>query len=168
MKRIWVAVALAIVVGTSVACGSSDDSGKTSTTPASQPAAGASAATSQTPAASSSGATFTLTGFADHTAPGNFAPPDITASGGTLKSCNPQRLYAFVNFSNLTPPKQFVGSWTLNGAALNSQTFTQTANSATSFFEVQNTPQLLVAGAYRFQLVVDSNMVTQGTFTLAC
>jgi hypothetical protein len=163
MKRICLAVALVLVMGTAVACGSSDDSPK-ATPAASQPAAG----TTLVPPASSSAATFTLAGFADHTAPGNFAPPDITATGGTLKSCNPQRLYAFVNFSGLAAPKQFVGSWTLNGAALNSQTFTQTANSATSFFEVQNTPQPLVAGAYRFQLVVDSNVVTQGSFTLAC
>src|SRR5262245_58617422 len=88
-----------------VACGSSDDSGKKTSTPASQPAGGASA--TPAPAGSGSAGTYTLTGFADHTAPGNFAPPDVTASGGTLKSCNPARLYAFLNFSNVTPPKQF-------------------------------------------------------------
>jgi hypothetical protein len=151
MKRTWLALSLGFVLVSIVACGGSDDKPKASTT-----------------AAASSAATYTLTGFADHTAPGNFAPQDVTATGGTLKSCNPAKLYAFVNFANVAQPKPFAGSWTLNGTALNSQTFTQTATNGTSFFEVQNTPQPLVAGAYRFALAVDGKVVTQGNFTLSC
>jgi hypothetical protein len=156
--RIWLAAAIALVLWPAIACGSSDDSPKTTATTA--PA-------TQTTATTAAG-TFTLIGFADHAAQNNSAPPDVTASGGTLRSCNPSHLYAFVNFSNLTPPKQFAGSWTLNGAALNTQTFTQTSGSALSFFEVQNTPQPLVAGAYTFQLVVDGAAAARGNFTLVC
>jgi hypothetical protein len=159
---IWLAAAVAFVLGTAIACGSSDDSRKSMPTPAS-----ATQTTAASPATTGAG-TFTLIGFADHAAQNNFAPADVTASGGTIRSCNPPHLYAFLNFSNLTPPKQFAGSWTLNGAALNTQTFTQTSASATSFFEVQNTPQPLVAGAYSFQLAVDGVAVTRGSFTLVC
>ena len=163
--RIWLAAAIAFVLWPAIACGSSDDSRKSTATTA--PATQTTAAAPATTAATAAG-TFTLIGFADHAAQNNFAPPDVTASGGTIRSCNPARLYAFVNFSNLTPPKQFAGSWTLNGAPLNTQTFTQTAASSTSFFEVQNTPQPLVAGAYTFQLAVDGVAATRGNFTLVC
>ena len=107
-------------------------------------------------------------GFADHTAPGSFAPNDAVGSGGTVRSCNPQSLYAFVNFSNLTPPKQFAGVWTLNGTTINQQSFTQNSASASTFWQVQNNPTALTAGTYRFQMSVDGAVVTQGSFTLVC
>ena len=159
--RIWLAAVIAIVLWPALACSSSDDSPKSTAT--TQPSTAATTA----PAATAAG-TFTLLGFADHAAQNNAPPPDVTASGGTLRSCNPSRLYAWVNFSNLTPPKQFAGSWTLNGGPLNTQTFTQTSGSAISFFEVQNTPQPLVAGASTFPLMVDGAAVTRGNFTVVC
>jgi hypothetical protein len=157
--RILFAVTIALVLWPAIACSSSDDSAK------STPSTPKAAATTQPATASG---TFTLVGFADHAAQNNAPPPDVTAVGGTLKSCNPSHLYAFVNFSNLTPPKSFVGTWTLNGAQLNTQTFTQSSASATSFFEVQNTPQALVAGAYTFQLAVDGAVAAKGNLTLTC
>jgi hypothetical protein len=119
------------------------------------------------PAAASAG-NFTLVGFADHTGPGNFAPNDVAGSGGTVRSCGPSSLYAFVNFSNMTPPKQFAGVWTLNGNVRNQQSFTQNSASASTFWQVQNSPTPLTAGTYRFSMSVDGTVVTSGSFTLTC
>jgi hypothetical protein len=113
-------------------------------------------------------ASFTFLGFSDHAAAENHAPPDVVRSGGTLKACDPSRLYAFVSFSGLQPPKEFVGNWTLNGAPLSRRSFSQTLASAETFWEVQNTPMPLTAGAYRFQLTIDGNAVSEGSFTLTC
>jgi hypothetical protein len=153
--RRFLVVGLALVALGVAACSDGSDDGKTAAGPSPGSAAGGAPV-------------FTMAGFSDHTGASNNAPADVTAPGGTMRSCNPTRLYAFINFSNLQPPKQFVGSWTLNGAFLNQQAFNQDRTSAQSFFEVQNTPTPLTAGAYRFQLRIDNNVVTEGSFTLAC
>jgi hypothetical protein len=111
---------------------------------------------------------FSLVGFSDHAGPDGKAPADAVAPGGTLRACNPQRLIAFIDFSNLQPPKQFLGTWTRDDALVNQQPFLQDRESAQTFFEVQNTPSPLAAGNYRFQLRVESSLVTEGSFTLAC
>jgi hypothetical protein len=121
-----------------------------------------------TVAAPAGSGTFTFVGFADHAAPGNFAPTDVTPSGGTIRACNPASLYAFVNFTGLTPPKTMAGSWTMNGAALNQQTINQTQAQANTFWQVQNTPAALAAGNYTFTLSIDGATVSRGQFTLTC
>jgi serine/threonine-protein kinase len=111
--------------------------------------------------------TFNLVGFADQTGPDNFAPSNAVRSGGTFRSCNPQFLYAFVNFSNVQPPKQFVAIWTINGSQLAPDTFQQTERQGQLFWR---TPPgtLLNPGSYRFQLRVDNAVATDGSFTVVC
>ena len=120
------------------------------------------------PPAPASGAVFNFVGFSDHIGPNNGAPGDVISTGGNLRACNPSSLYAFLNFSNLQPPKQFIGSWTLNGSFLNQQAFTQDRTSSQTFFQVQATPNPLTSGMYRFQLTIDGSVVSQGSFTLSC
>jgi hypothetical protein len=93
----------------------------------------------------------------------------VVRPGGSLRSCNPGSLYAFISHTNLQPPKEFVGVWTLNGTNLARVVNTNTpeVNGAT-FWQVQGSPQPLYAGAYRFQLMVDGRTVTEASFTLTC
>jgi hypothetical protein len=142
LKRFAVVVLVA-VVALVTACGSDDDE-------------------------ASSSARFTFLGFSDHTGADNHAPPDVTKPGGTLRACNPANLYAFVSFTGLEPPKEFAGSWTLNGNSIGLQSFSQTERQAETFWQLRNTPTPLSAGTYRFELEVDGKPASQGSFTLTC
>ena len=56
------------------------------------------------------GTSYTLLGFSDHTASGG-PPADMVAPGGTLRTCNPLNLYAFVRIDNLPAPKDIFVTW---------------------------------------------------------
>jgi hypothetical protein len=141
------------------ACGGDHDKKTLAPTAARAPAT--------TPAASALG-NFTFVGFADHIAPGNFAPSDVTPGNGTIRACNPPSLYAFVNFTGLTPPKTMTGRWTLNGAQIGTNVINQTQAQANTFWQVQNTPAALAAGAYVIEVSIDGTVVSRGQFTLVC
>jgi hypothetical protein len=120
------------------------------------------------PPAAAPAATFSVVGFSDLRNADDSAPASAARSGGTLNLCNPSSLNAFVSFSGLQPPKQFVGSWTKNGAFLGQSSFTQDRASAQSYFRIGNSPTPLTAGSYTFTLRVDGNVATSGSFTLVC
>jgi serine/threonine-protein kinase len=114
------------------------------------------------------GGQYSLAGFSDRTAADNSLPGGAAGSGGTVYSCSPSSLYAFVNFSNVQAPKQFSGLWLRDGVSLGNNEFTQTQASGQSFFQIRSSFTALTPGRYTFQLRVDGAVVTQGSFTLAC
>ena len=119
---------------------------------------------------SSGGPTFKFIGFSDHAGKDNFPPPDVVKPGGTLKlgACNPQRIYAFVSFNGLQPPKQLFGSWTLDGAFLSKQTVKEDVSSATTFWGVEDKPKPLPPGDYRLQISLGDKMVADGSVKVVC
>ena len=63
-----------------------------------------------TPAAAT--ATFTVRGFSDQVGPQGRAPADLTEPGGTLATCKPARIYAFITYADLDDLTDFIGTWT--------------------------------------------------------
>jgi hypothetical protein len=162
------ALILALVAATATAaCGGGDDTTSTAPTAVVTLPSIIATPTAAPPAAASFG-TFTFVGFADHAGPNNHAPNDVTATGGTIRACKPQELFAFVNFTGLTPPKTMNGTWTWNGTLIGRQTLNQTEREASTFWRLQAMPVELGAGAYVFTISIDGTEVSRGQFTLTC
>ncbi len=113
------------------------------------------------------GPSFSFVGFSDHTGANNYAPSDVVAPGGGLRSCDPSSLFAFVNFSGLQTSQQFLGTWARNGITLNQKTLTESVSSASTFWQVES-PPTLSPGTYTFSISINGSVVTSGAMSLTC
>jgi|GEM_PF-4255118 len=132
---------------------------------AATPGPTAAPAEGRTSPASGAGATFTLLGFAPDTGPANTPPPDLVPPGGSLHSCQPPALYAFVRFAGLSAPTPLTGDWVLNGQVLNTTTFTETLNEGVMFWSLAPP---LPPGEYQLVVRVGSTAVARGSVRLLC
>jgi hypothetical protein len=122
-----------------------------------------------TPATSGGlGASYTLLGFSDHTSSGS-VPPDVIAPGGSLQSCNPLNLYAFVRIDNLTSPKDYFVTWFTNAVPLpRGQVTVLTSSSITLSVphDTDTSPRTTIS--IRLNSSITAAAELEGSFTLKC
>jgi len=114
------------------------------------------------------GASYTLLGFADHTASGG-PPSDLTPPGGTMRTCNPLNLYAFVKIENLAGPKDIYPTWYIGSTPIPRGAVTVQSSGVITLawgFDVNTSGR----SAYGIRLNTDQSSPpeVEGSFTAVC
>ena len=113
------------------------------------------------------GVAIEILGFADRATAEGLTPP-----GGTLRSCNPSRLYAFLRIGLLPSLTDFTYQWAVGGALSQPNAFALEAGPQNHVFSISHRGSGWPAASFSFTLRSggDSNsqIDAQGGFNLEC
>ncbi len=108
---------------------------------------------------------FSIFGFSDAITATTDPPGNTVANNAALRSCNPNTLYVWVDFSGVQPPRTFVGRWFRGGTLFNETSFSQTLAAGRMLWSV-GAP--LPPAQYSFQLLQAGIVVVEGRLALNC
>lgn len=131
------------------------------------PTSGLPAAPTEAPAAAPPilTASYSVFGFSDSATATSEPPPSTVPSAAVLRACNPNGLFAWIDYANAPTPAPFTGRWFRDGNQINETTFTQTVPGGRMFWSV-GAP--LPPATYSFEVYQETTRVTSGTVTLTC